>query len=149
MSLARFTRDLENQEGERALVGFLGHFSSGKSSLINALMGIKPNETPGYKRSTGRHPTDTAITLVCHRDYYERTHRSNFSVVDNVGIVYGPAIPLLEKVILVDTPGLGNEQSELEMVERFLHLCHVIIITLDSRRPFAAKDQDFHLLHLV
>ena len=32
--------DLLNQSDDIALVGFLGHFSSGKSSLINALLGV-------------------------------------------------------------------------------------------------------------
>ena len=29
---------------------------------------------------------------------------------------------------------------------RFLHLCHVLVITIDGRRPFADKDKDFELL---
>lgn len=49
---------LLGQEGSVPLVGFLGHFSSGKSTLINALLDIGPGDHPSYKRETGEHPTD-------------------------------------------------------------------------------------------
>lgn len=138
--------DLLSQDEHIALIGFLGHFSSGKSSLINALMGIGPNESPGYRRAVGTHPTDTGITLITHRDHAERIRKSSYTVVKQLEVVHGPAIELLEHATLVDTPGLGNEAEEREIVTRFLHLCHVLVITIDGRRPFADKDKDFDLL---
>ena len=61
-------------------------------------------------------------------------------------VVHGPALEFLEHATLVDTPGLGNDEAEHEAVTRFLHLCHVLVITIDGRRPFADKDKDFELL---
>ncbi len=61
-NIATSIPDLLHQSDNIALVGFLGHFSSGKSSLINALLGISNTENPGYKREVGQHPTDTRIT---------------------------------------------------------------------------------------
>ena len=138
--------DLLNQSDSVALVGFLGHFSSGKSSLINALLGISNDENPGYKRDVGLHPTDTGITLITHRDHAKLVRNSGYTAIDSVEVVHGPALSFLQHATLVDTPGLGNEAAEHEAVARFLHLCHVLVITIDGRRPFADKDKDFELL---
>ena len=60
--------------------------------------------------------------------------------------MHGPALSFLKHATLVDTPGLGNETAEYDAVIRFLHLCHVLVITIDGRRPFADKEKDFELL---
>ena len=145
-NIARSIPDLLNQTDRIALVGFLGHFSSGKSSLINALLGISNDENPGYKRDVGLHPTDTGITLITHQDHAKLVRKSGYTAIDSVEVVHGPALGFLEHATLVDTPGLGNEDAEHEAVARFLHLCHVLVITIDGRRPFADKDKDFELL---
>lgn len=145
-NIAKSIPDLLNQSENVALVGFLGHFSSGKSSLINALLGISTGEDPGYKREVGLHPTDTKITLISHRDHAQSIRRSAYTTIDAVDVVHGPPLEFLEHATLVDTPGLGNEMAEHEAVTRFLHLCHVLVITIDGRRPFADKDKDFELL---
>lgn len=145
-NIARSIPDLLNQSDRIALVGFLGHFSSGKSSLINALLGIANDENPGYKRDVGLHPTDSGITLITHRDHAKLVRKSGYTAIDSVEVVHGPASRFLEHATLVDTPGLGNEVAEHEAVARFLHLCHVLVITIDGRRPFADKDKDFELL---
>ena len=137
---------LLSQSENVALVGFLGHFSSGKSSLINALLDISADQNPGYKREVGLHPTDTGITLISHRDHAHLIRKSAYTTIDTIDVVHGPALEFLEHAILVDTPGLGNEAAEHEAVTRFLHLCHVLVITIDGRRPFADKDKDFELL---
>ena len=148
-NIAKSIPDLLNQSQSVALVGFLGHFSSGKSSLINALLDISSSENPGYKRAVGLHPTDTGITIITHRDHAHIVKKSAYSVVDSVDVVHGPSLPFLEHAALVDTPGLGNEVAEQEAVTRFLHLCHVLVITIDGRRPFADKDKDFELLDIA
>ena len=145
-SIAGSIPDLLNQSDDIALVGFLGHFSSGKSSLINALLGVAVDQSPGYKRDVGQHPTDTRITLITHRDHAQLVKRSAYTAVDDIDVLHGPALEFLEHATLVDTPGLGNEAVEQDAVTRFLHLCHVLVITIDGRRPFADKDKDFELL---
>ena len=145
-NISKSIPDLLSQSESVALVGFLGHFSSGKSSLINALLGISADQNPGYKREVGLHPTDTGITLISHRDHAHSIRKSAYTTIDTVDVVHGPALEFLEHATLVDTPGLGNEVAEHEAVTRFLHLCHVLVITIDGRRPFADKDKDFELL---
>ena len=145
-NISKSIPDLLSQSDSIALVGFLGHFSSGKSSLINALLGISADQNPGYKREVGLHPTDTGITLITHRDHAQLIRKSAYTTIDTIDVVHGPALEFLEHATLVDTPGLGNEVAEHEAVTRFLHLCHVLVITIDGRRPFADKDKDFELL---
>ena len=145
-NIAHSIPDLLNQSDSIALVGFLRHFSSGKSSLINALLEVADTANPGYKREVGLHPTDTGITLITHRDHAHLVRQSAYSAIDAIEDVHGPALDFLEHTTLVDTPGLGNDAAEHEAVTRFLHLCHVLVITIDGRRPFADKDKDFELL---
>ena len=148
-NIAKSIPDLLQQSENTALVGFLGHFSSGKSSLINALLNISTDQNPGYKRAVGLHPTDTKITLISHRDRAHSIRASAYTTIDALEVVHGPDLDFLEHATLVDTPGLGNEAAEHEAVIKFLHLCHVLVITIDGRRPFADKDKDFELLDLA
>jgi len=132
--------DLRNHQIGLAFVGMLGHFTSGKSTLINALLNNPSLRTPD------QHPTDTAITLICHPDAYEELQGNTFTSIDGININAGPEMPFLNNIVLVDTPGLGNTEAEHELTERFLHLCHVIVITIDGRVPFADTKANFQLL---
>ena len=131
------------------LVGFWGHFSSGKSTLINAMMDIGSDEYPPYRRKSGRNPTDKRVTLTTHFDHYEPTTLEFVSSVEEVDVAQGPRSALLERMTLVDTPGLGDDPAEMDTVIRFLHLVHVLVLTVDGRRPFADTGKDFHLLDMA
>ena len=146
INISKSIPDLLKQPDHIALVGFLGHFSSGKSSLINALLKEGPE---GYQRDTGQHPTDTQITLIAHPKHDELMRQSPYSTIDDIVVETGPVNEFLDHATLVDTPGLGNEAQEQETVTRFLHLCHVLVLTIDGRRPFADKDKDFELLDIA
>ena len=100
-NIANSIPDLLNQSESIALVGFLGHFSSGKSSLINALLGVTSGENPGYKREVGLHPTDTGITLITHQDQAKLVSKSPYTAIDGVKVVHGPALEFLEHATLV------------------------------------------------
>lgn len=80
------------------LVGFLGHFSSGKSTFINALMEIPHDENPPYKRPTGRHPTDRDITLTTHHNNFAQVIKSTSSLSATVKIVQGPILRIPAKL---------------------------------------------------
>lgn len=98
---------LVNQQKTVPLVGFLGHFSSGKSSLINALLNVGRDEHPPFKRETGEHPTDKGITLTTHFSHFNDVRSQLPSGLANIAVVQGPALPMLEHMTLVDTPGLS------------------------------------------
>ncbi|MEX0900335.1 MAG: GTPase domain-containing protein [Gammaproteobacteria bacterium] len=120
------------------LVGLLGHFTSGKSTLINAL--IQRNQ-----RAVGPHPTDTDITLICHPKLAPALRNRGLQSTSRLHVQDAPINDFTEKVILVDTPGLGNSEGEHNLAERILHLCHVIILTVDGGVPLASTGDDLAL----
>lgn len=132
--------DLRSHKQGLAFVGLLGHFTAGKSSLINAIVGnVK-------QRKADRNPTDKTITLICHPNNLAQLRENSFTSIDGISIDAGPAIELLKDIVLVDTPGLGNMTAEHDMAEKFLHLCHVIIVAIDGRVPLADTTGNLALL---
>ena len=132
--------DLRSHKHGLAFVGMLGHFTSGKSSMINAIVG------DSGQRMADRNPTDKTITLICHPKNIAQLRENSFTSIDGISIDAGPSIELLKNIVLVDTPGLGNEAAEHDMAERFLHLCHVIIVAIDGRVPLADTAGNLALL---
>ena len=140
---------LISQDGTVALVGFLGHFSSGKSTLINALLGIKSGENPPYRRKTGEQPTDRGISLTTHPKNFEAVRRQFTFGDSTLSVIEGPVLPMLECMTLVDTPGLGDDPNEMDLVVKFLHLVHVLVLPVHSRTPFADSEKAFDLLNVA
>ncbi len=123
--------DLKAHRQGLSFVGVLGHFTAGKSTLINAIVGDK------QQRKADPNPTDKTITLIGHPKNIAKLRENTFTSIDGISIDSGPSIGVLEDIVLVDTPGLGNAAAEHDMAERFLHLCHVIIVTIDGQVPLA------------
>jgi predicted GTPase len=149
LEVVRSIPQLIGQANTVPLVGFLGHFSSGKSSLINALLNIGRDEQPHFKRETGEHPTDKGITLTTHFDHVNDVRRQFPPGIANISVVQGPRLPMLEHMTLVDTPGLGDNPAEMDLVIQFLHLVHVLVLPVHGRQPFADSDKAFTLLNLA
>jgi hypothetical protein len=113
-TLRRLRRSLTQyleRDGDLFYVSLLGHFSAGKSSTINCILDLwgKPNE-----RKTNLRPTDKAITLITN------SANSGFLLgVINEGAVTiryeGVEHPLLENVVIADTPGSGDPQQLAEI----------------------------------
>ncbi len=149
LEVVRSIPQLIGQANTVPLVGFWGHFSSGKSSLINALLNIGRDEQPHFKRQTGEHPTDKVITLTTHFDQVNDVRRQFPPAIANIVVVQGPRLPMLEHMTLVDTPGLGDNPAEMELLIQFLHLVHVLVLPVHGRQPFADSDKAFALLNLA
>ncbi len=90
------------------LIVLVGAFNTGKSSLINALLGASV-------LGVGPTPTTDRIVIVRHGDTLQRT------IAGQVDTIFYPA-PLLEQASLVDTPGLESVlTSHDDVTRRFLH----------------------------
>lgn len=139
--------DVKHSKEVLPFVGFLGHFSSGKSSLINAYLDLGSSSNGGVskRRQVGQHPTDSCITLICDVEDVDSIGAAKLASINNVEIMHVSNSESLKGKFLVDTPGLGNTAAEYELAEQFLHLCHVIVITIDGSVPIGDTEKGLTL----
>lgn len=138
--LSRLIRGLEqyiNKGASIAYIGFLGHYSSGKSSTINSLLG---SCNTADERETGLNPTDRAITLITHKKNSNALilmNRENGLVPIRTNFIDNN---FLEELILADTPGSGDPQIVNEMIQDFLPICDYIFYFISSANPLDQAD---------
>ncbi|MEQ8677546.1 MAG: dynamin family protein [Aggregatilineales bacterium] len=114
------------------LMVFVGPFSSGKSSLINALLG-----KPDLLR-VGPIPTTDRIHILRWADGEQRMDSGN-----QVDTVFYPS-PLLQKVSFVDTPGLESVfQTHEETTRRFLHRSDVVILVMLATQAMTSRNLEY------
>jgi predicted GTPase len=137
--LRRLRRSLSQyleRGGDLFYVGLLGHFSSGKSSTINSVLGIWNTDE---ERKTDLNPTDTIITLITAAENV----KSLLGVIreGHVTIRYqGIDSPILESVVLADTPGTGDPHLVQEIARDFLPICDVILFFFSAASPLDQTD---------
>jgi predicted GTPase len=122
--------------GDLFYVGLLGHFSAGKSSTINSLLGTWERK---HERSTGLNPTDTTLTLITQ----EKNSTSLLGIIreGHVTIRHQPVDnSLLDSVVLVDTPGTGDPQLLQEIARDFLPIYDVILFLFSAASPLDQAD---------
>lgn len=113
------------------LMVFVGPFSSGKSSLINALLG-KPNLLP-----VGITPTTERITYLRSAEAPQTARSGDFDTI------FDPA-PLLQKVSLVDTPGLESVfTSHDEVTRKFLHRSDAVLLVMLATQAMTAGNAEY------
>ena len=114
------------------LMVFVGPFSSGKSSLINALVG-KPDLL-----NVGVVPTTDRISILRWGDDVQRAAASG-----DVETVFYPS-SLLKKVSFVDTPGLESVfQTHEETTRRFLHRSDVVLLVMLATQAMTARNLEY------
>lgn len=113
------------------LMVFVGPFSSGKSSLINVLLG----ETDLLP--VGPTPTTDRISIL---RWGEEAGRMRSGDVDTV---FHPS-PLLKKVSFVDTPGLESIFKEHEETTRkFLHRSDTVLLVMLATQAMTQRNLDY------
>ena len=124
------------RNGSLFYVGVLGHFSAGKSSTINSLLGLW---TTPYERDTALNPTDQVITLITR----EENASSLLGVIKEGHVtirLQSVDSPLLNEIVLVDTPGTGDPQFLTEVARDFLPICDLIIFLFSAASPLDKSD---------
>ncbi|MFO7322401.1 MAG: dynamin family protein [Chloroflexota bacterium] len=113
------------------LMVFVGPFSSGKSSLINVLLG----ETDLLP--VGPTPTTDRISIL---RWGEEAGRMRSGDVDTV---FHPS-PLLKKVSFVDTPGLESIFKEHEETTRkFLHRSDTVLLVMLATQAMTQRNLEY------
>jgi small GTP-binding protein len=114
------------------LLVFVGPFNSGKSSLINALLG-----QPDLLR-VGPVPTTDRINILRYGDEPQRMDSGG-----EVDTVFYPS-PLLRKVSFVDTPGLESIfQKHEDTTRRFLHRSDVVILVMLATQAMTSSNLEY------
>lgn len=114
------------------LMVLVGPFSSGKSSIINALLG----EEDFLK--IGPVPTTDRISILRWGQ-----DPQNMGTAGGVDTVFYPS-PLLQKVSLVDTPGLESIfQDHEETTRKFLHRADVVLFVMLATQAMSQRNLDY------
>jgi small GTP-binding protein len=114
------------------LMVFVGPFSSGKSSLINALLGDDD------LLAVGPVPTTDRISILRWGDEPQRMDSAG-----EVETVFYPS-PLLQKVSFVDTPGLESIfQKHEQTTSRFLHRSDVVILVMSATHALSHRTIEY------
>ncbi len=124
-------------EGDLFYVGLLGHFSTGKSSTINSILSVSGTKD---ERPTGLGPTDSTISLITrptNEKYLLGVIREGSVTIRSRPIDH----PLLDNVVLVDTPGTGDPAQLEEIVRDFLPICDVILFFFSAASPLDTNDK--------
>jgi len=122
--------------GDLFYVGLIGHFSAGKSSTINSLLGLWGTKD---ERKTDLHPTDDEITLITQT----KNMKSLLGVIKEGHVTIRPQpieSPLLDSLVLVDTPGSGDPRFIEEVARDFLPICDVILFLFSATSTLNKND---------
>jgi len=114
------------------LMVFVGPFSSGKSSIINAILGVSD------LLPVGPVPTTDRISILRWGEDPE-----HMSAGGDVQTVFHPS-PLLKKVSFVDTPGLESVfQRHEDTTRRFLHRSDVVLLVMLATQAMTARNLEY------
>jgi predicted GTPase len=109
------------------LMVMVGPFSSGKSTIINALLGEEVMEV-------GPIPTTDHIVILRRGPDIQRTRSGDIETV------FHPS-PLLENLSLVDTPGLESVfRTHEQVTRRFLHRADVVLLVMIATQVLTASN---------
>ena len=149
----------------------VGSFNSGKSALVNALLGaevVLTGAVPTTAVSTHLYK-NTASNIVVYpragspysieRSDYAKYYNISVSNPDNSSDVHelsedswaaidhieisGPFPQMLEGTTIIDTPGLAENQSRTKLALEYLPYAEAIVVVIDSKRPLAKEERDF------
>ncbi|URE04645.1 Dynamin family [Musa troglodytarum] len=118
---------------EPFLLVIVGEFNSGKSTVINALLGKRYLEE-------GVVPTTNEITLLLYSDMDSDNHKRCERNPDGQFICYLSS-PILKDMNLVDTPGTNVIlQRQQRLTEEFVPRADLILFVISADRPLTESE---------
>jgi GTPase SAR1 family protein len=112
------------------LMVMIGPFGSGKSSMINALLGEEVLDV-------GPIPTTDHIVILRRGSDIQRSRAGDIETVFHPN-------PILENLSLVDTPGLESVfRTHDEVTRRFLHRADVVVLVMIATQVLTASNLEY------
>ncbi|MEP6677441.1 MAG: hypothetical protein ABJA78_19930 [Ferruginibacter sp.] len=138
--LLRIDKSLKQYTSKKSglvYIGFMGHFSSGKSSTINSLLNLSSKNA----REVDLHPSDKGISLITHPE----NEASFIKLVSYGNIPVKPVMvesELLKNIVLIDTPGAGDTDPLLisELMQDYLPVCDLLLYFFNATNPIDKSD---------
>ncbi|KAL1216542.1 putative transmembrane GTPase FZO-like [Cardamine amara subsp. amara] len=128
--------DAVSRIDEPFLMVIVGEFNSGKSTVINALLGKR------YLKE-GVVPTTNEITFLCYSDLESEEQQRCQRHPDGQYICYLPA-PILKDINIVDTPGTNVIlQRQQRLTEEFVPRADLLVFVLSADRPLTESEVAF------
>ncbi|GLU03520.1 hypothetical protein SLE2022_207140 [Rubroshorea leprosula] len=128
--------DAVSQIDEPFLLAIVGEFNSGKSTVINALLG-KRYLTEGVV------PTTNEITFLCYSKSEAGGQERCKRHPDGQLMCYLPA-PILREMNIVDTPGTNVIlQRQQRLTEEFVPRADLLIFVISADRPLTESEVNF------
>ncbi|WP_416673790.1 hypothetical protein [Egbenema bharatensis] len=118
-------------------VGFMGHFSAGKSSTINSLLELQGNSEEA--RRVGLNPVDKSITLITHSENKDSIFKTTKEGLISIRASFIDS-DLLKNVVIADTPGIGDPILASEIARDFLPICDLIVYFFSAAIPLDSSD---------
>jgi SpoVK/Ycf46/Vps4 family AAA+-type ATPase/ribosome biogenesis GTPase A len=136
----------------------VGAFNNGKSTLVNALLGVEAVLTgvvPTTAVVTRLNQGDTSRITVHPRngepypidpatywEDYDLSAKTDWAEVDHLEI-NGVFELLPEGVTLIDTPGLDEDRLRTALALEYLPHASAVIVVIDAIRPLSKAERDF------
>ncbi|KAK6260094.1 hypothetical protein SCA6_014568 [Theobroma cacao] len=128
--------DAVAQIDEPFLLAIVGEFNSGKSTVINALLGER------YLKE-GVVPTTNEITFLCYSELDGKDLQRCERHPDGQLICYLPA-PILKDMNIVDTPGTNVIlQRQQRLTEEFVPRADLLFFVISADRPLTESEVAF------
>ncbi|KAM7253750.1 hypothetical protein ACFE04_031432 [Oxalis oulophora] len=128
--------DAVSQIDEPFMLAIVGEFNSGKSTVINALLGQK------YLKE-GVVPTTNEITFLRYSTLDSNEQQRCERNPDGQYVCYLPA-PILKEMNIVDTPGTNVIlQRQQRLTEEFVPRADLLLFVISADRPLTESEVNF------
>ncbi|TXG63641.1 hypothetical protein EZV62_010635 [Acer yangbiense] len=128
--------DAVSQIDEPFFLVIVGEFNSGKSTVINALLGNR------YLKE-GVVPTTNEITFLRYSDVYSEEQQRCERHPDGQFVCYIPS-PILKEMNIVDTPGTNVIlQRQQRLTEEFVPRADLVLFVISADRPLTESEVVF------
>nr|WP_122013264.1 dynamin family protein [Maliibacterium massiliense] len=142
-------------------VAVMGEFRRGKSSLINALLGLKvlPADVTPTTATINRITFGTEPEVVLHfkdarsqriridelQDYVTKITEEQEKVARSIreAVVYYPTVICQNHVDIIDTPGLNDDADMTQTTIGLLHEIDAVIVAVSALSPFSQSESSF------